>query len=217
METDQIPGTAERLLSEVVTRARGRARTRVAGVKARFPRASRRELADRLVKSFSRRAGLGGAATGALSLVSLPVGLPAGLALTLANEAELLFSLLELHEIDTSGDAGLLKLYALWAGGGLADAAKSVGLVLGAEAIAEVLAGSLPARIIARLNPALIRFVLRRLGLGWVPKAFKLWPVVGMPIGYAVDSAALRALGMAAIRTLEAAAAKPPVTAVAST
>lgn len=196
---------AAKLLEEVVIRARSRAHDRVGVLRAKYPKESRHTLGDRIVASFARRAGLGGAATGALSLLSLPVGLPAGIALTLAIEAEMLLSLLELYGIDTSGEAGRLKLYAVWAGSGLTDAAKNLGLVLGADAIAAVLAGSLPARIIARLNPALVRFVLKRLGLGWMPKALKLWPIVGAPIGYLVDSTALRTLGRSAHATIEAA------------
>jgi hypothetical protein len=209
MSEAEPSGAAARLLDEVVTRAQGRARDRVRKLRDTYPREKRKALADRLVKSFSRRAGLGGAATGALSLLSLPVGLPAGVALTLAIEAELLLSLLDLYEIDTSGDAGRVRLYALWAGSGVADAAKNVGLVVGADAVAAVLLGSLPGRIIARLNPALVRLILKRLGLGWLPRAMKLWPIVGAPLGYAIDSAALRALGVAAVSTLEGVVAKP--------
>jgi hypothetical protein len=48
-----------------------------------------------------------------------------------------------------------------------------------------------------------MRAILRRLGLGWVPRALKLWPLVGAPIGFALDRAALRALGNAALATLD--------------
>ena len=207
-------GTAERLLNDVVAGARARAQERVRDLRKRHPGENRRLLAERLVKSGARRAGLGGAATGALSLFSLPVGLPAGIALTLALEAELLLALLELYGFDTAGEAGRFKLYALWAGAGAADAAKSMGLRLGANALGRMIAGSLPARVIARLHPALVRIVLKRLGLGWLPKAMKLWPVLGAPIGYIVDSSALRALGKATIDVLES--MPPPDAAVAN-
>ncbi|HWT85666.1 MAG TPA: hypothetical protein VN177_07825, partial [Myxococcales bacterium] len=121
-------------------------------------------------------------------------------------EAELIFALLELYEVDTEGDPGRLKLYALWAGAGFADAAKSVGLRAGAGAVGRVLRGSLPARIIRRLNPALLKAILRRLGLAWIPRAAKFWPVLGAPIGFALDRAALRSLGEATLATLDDAA-----------
>jgi len=174
------------------------------------PTDSRKELAERLVKSHARRAGLGGAVTGALALVALPVGLPAGVAVTMAVEASLLLSLLELYGFPASGTRGRTRLYALWAGGGLADAARSAGLKAGADLAGRAIAGSLPARVIARLNPVLLRAILRRLGLGWVPRALKLWPVLGAPLGYIVDAAAMRALGRAAVATLESAAAARP-------
>ncbi|MGZ6126317.1 MAG: hypothetical protein ACXWLR_15220, partial [Myxococcales bacterium] len=65
---------------------------------------------------------------------------------------------------------------------------------------------SLPARIIRKLNPALLRAILRRLGLGWLPRAAKFWPVLGAPIGFALDRAALRSLGEATLATLDDAA-----------
>src|SRR5207253_516540 len=119
-------------------------------------------------------------------------------------EAELLFALLALYELPARGPAGRLRLYALWAGAGFADAAKGAGLRLGANALGRAIAGSLPARIIARLNPLLLRAILHRLGLGWLPRALKLWLLLGAPVAFALDRAALRALGSAAVETLEA-------------
>ena len=70
----------------------------------------------------------------------------------------------------------------------------------------------LPAKLVAKLHPALVKLILQRTGIGWVPKLFKLWPVVGAPIGYVIDSTAVAALGRDAIRTLEqnAASSTPP-------
>ncbi|HTO97353.1 MAG TPA: hypothetical protein VMK66_09955 [Myxococcales bacterium] len=190
-------------LDAMVEKARQRARFRVAALRLERPGQDEVTLGRHLVGSMALRAGLAGAATGTLSLVALPVGLPAGIAVSLLLEAELIFSLLELYERDTEGEQGRLKLYALWAGAGFADAAKSVGMRAGASAIARVLAGSLPVRIIRRLNPALVRAILRRLGLGWLPRAAKFWPVLGAPVGFALDRAALRALGEATLATLD--------------
>jgi len=193
-----------RWVAQLLDLARRRAAKRVDSLRARFPEASRRELGEQLVRSSSLRAGLLGAATGTLALIVLPVGLPAGVALTLLLEAELLFALIALHGLSATGSAGRLRLYALWAGGGFADAAKGAGLRLGADAVGRALSGSLPARIIARLNPVLLRAILRRLGLGWLPRALKMWPLLGAPVGFALDRAALRTLGLAALDTLEA-------------
>jgi hypothetical protein len=156
------------------------------------------------------RAGLLGAATGTLGLVALPVGLPAGIAVTLLLEAELLFTLIALYGLPTHGAPGRLRLYAVWAGAGFADAAKTAGVRLGANAVRRVLSGSLPARIIARINPVLLRAILRRLGLGWLPRALKMWPLLGAPVGFALDRAALRVLGFTALDTLDDATRSPP-------
>src|SRR5207237_3088790 len=160
-------------------------------------------LARRLIGSTALRAGLAGAATGTIALVALPLGLPAGVAISLLLEAELIFALLEVYGIDTEGEQRRLKLYALWAGAGFADAAKSVGMRAGASAVGRIRPGSLPGRITRRLNPALLKAILRRLGLGWLPRAAKLWPLLGAPIGFALDRAALRALGEATLATLD--------------
>jgi len=192
---DRLEGLAEK--------ARERARFRIAALRLEHPGEDEVSLARRLIASMSLRAGFAGAATGTLSLVALPLGLPAGIAVSLLLEAELIFSLLELYGMETEGEQGRLKLYALWAGAGFADAAKSVGLRAGATALGRVLRGSLPARIIRRLNPALLKAILRRLGLGWLPRAAKLWPVLGAPIAFALDRAALRTLGEATLATLD--------------
>ena len=152
-------------LDAIVEKARERARFRIAALRLEHPGQDEVALGRRLVASMALRAGLLGAATGTLSLVALPVGLPAGVAISLLLEAELIFALLELYGVDTEGEQGQLKLYALWAGAGFADAAKSVGLRAGATAVGRVLRGSLPGRIIRRLNPVLWKAILRRLGL----------------------------------------------------
>ena len=194
--------------TDVVEKARRRARARVAALRAEYPGEHDVDLGQRLVKSAANRAGWTGAATGTLALITLPVGLPAGIAASLFLEAELIFGLLELYGLETEGEAGRLKLYALWAGAGFADAAKTVGLRTGAKAIGRVLQESLPGQIIRRLNPALLKAILRRLGLGWVPKALKLWPLLGAPIAFVLDRAALQTLGDATLATLDDASRK---------
>src|SRR5207245_10405182 len=126
-------------------------------------------LGRALAGAMAWPAGFAGAATGTRSLVALPLGLPAGIAASLLLEAELIFALLELYGLGTEGDQGGLRLYALWAGAGFADAAKSIGMRAGATAIDRVLRGSLPGRIIRRLQPELINAILRPLGRGWPP------------------------------------------------
>jgi len=192
--------------TKVVDDARSRARGRVAALRAEHPGEHEIELGRRLIKSAANRAGWYGAATGTLALITLPVGLPAGIAVSLFLEAELIFALLELYGLETEGEAGRLKLYALWAGAGFADAAKSVGLRTGARAIGRILWESLPGQIIRKLNPVLLRAILKRLGLGWLPRALKLWPILGAPISFVLDRAALRTLGEATLATLDDAA-----------
>jgi hypothetical protein len=190
----------------IVEQARQRARFRVAALRLELPGQDEVAVGRKLVEAMALRAGFAGAATGTLALVALPLGLPAGIAVSLLLEAELIFALLELYGVDTGGDQGRLKLYALWAGAGFADAAKSVGMRAGATAMGRVLRGSLPGRIIRRLNPELVKAILRRLGLGWLPRAARFWPVLGAPVGFLLDRAALRTLGEATLATLDDAA-----------
>ena len=200
-----MPGWVEKVLAS----ARERGARTAAKLRVDHPGQTPRQLGERLVKSSAFKAGLLGAATGTLSLVALPVGLPAGVATTLFLEAELLFALLAIYGLEGAGEQGRARLAALWLGAGFADAAKSAGLKLGANAAGRALAGSLPARIIARLNPALVQAILKRLGLGWLPRAARLWPILGAPLAFVIDRAAVAALGSGALRTLDDARRNP--------
>jgi hypothetical protein len=191
------------LFDDIVEQARTKARARVAAVRVEHPGEDEVDLGRRLIRSAATRAGLWGAATGTVALVAMPVGLPAGVAISLAVEAQLVFALLDLYGLDTEGEHGRLRLYALWLGAGFADAAKSAGLRTGARALGRVLWESLPGQIIRKLNPELVKAILRRLGLGWLPRALKMWPVLGAPIAFALDRAAVRALGEATLATLD--------------
>jgi len=188
----------------VVTFARGRAKSRVASLRAAHPGESDRRLGERLERSQAWKTGLAGGVTSTVALVTLPVGLPAGIATTLALEAELLLSLLELYGLASDDEVGRARLLALWAGAGFVDAVSSVGLKSGAVALGAVLAGSLPVTIIRKLPPALVAAILKRLGLSWTTKAARLWPLLGAPVGFAVDFAATRALGRLALDQLDA-------------
>src|SRR5512140_3738616 len=95
---------------QAIETARDRAQFRVAALRLSHPGEDQVSLGRRLVESSALRAGLAGAATGSLSLVALPLGLPAGMAVALLVEAELIFALLELYELETAGEAGRLKL-----------------------------------------------------------------------------------------------------------
>src|SRR5712671_7510836 len=91
------PMEAPSWFAQVVDDARKRARGRVAALRAEYPGEHEVELGRRLIKSAANRAGWYGAATGTLALITLPVGLPAGIAVSLFLEAELIFALLELY------------------------------------------------------------------------------------------------------------------------
>lgn len=194
----------------VVRFARGRAAKRVASLLAEFPSETRRALGERLVRSQAWRTGLAGGVTSSLALFTLPVGLPAGIAATLALEAELLLALLEVYGLSTDDEVGDARLLSLWAGAGFVDAATSVGLSAGAGALGAVLAGTLPVQLVRRLPPALVSAILKRLGLSWTTKAARLWPLLGAPVGFAVDFAATRALGRLALDQLERHVAADP-------
>ncbi|HEY5676990.1 MAG TPA: hypothetical protein VIR81_09400, partial [Myxococcales bacterium] len=86
---------------QAVEKARDRAKVRVAELRVSHPNEDQVALGRRLVSSSALRAGLAGAASGSLSLIALPLGLPAAMAVTLFVEAELIFALLELYELDT--------------------------------------------------------------------------------------------------------------------
>jgi hypothetical protein len=189
--------------NQLVERSRLKARARVTALRVEHPREDEVDLGRRLIRSSATRAGLWGAATGTIALVAMPVGLPAGVAIALAVEAELIFALLELYGLETEGEQGRLRLYALWLGAGFLDAAKSAGLRMGARALGRALWESLPGQIIRRLNPVLLKAILKRLGLGWLPRALKLWPVLGAPIAFALDRAAVKTLGEATLATLD--------------
>src|SRR2546425_13241670 len=101
-------------LDAIMEHARQRARFRVAALRLEHPGQDEGALGRTLLGAMALRAGFAGAATGTLSLVALPLGLPAGIALPLLLEAGLIFALLELSGPGTAAGQGRVKLYALW-------------------------------------------------------------------------------------------------------
>src|SRR5260221_5351874 len=92
--------------ADVVENARKRGRARVAALRVEFPGEHETDLGRRLVRSAATRAGWYGAATGTLALITLPIGLPAGIAVSLLLHAELIFALLQPYGLETEGEAG---------------------------------------------------------------------------------------------------------------
>src|SRR4051812_37808129 len=91
-------------VAPLLAKARVRARRRAEELRARYPGEDPRTLGERLVRSQANRAGLAGGVTAILALVTLPVGLPAGMASALFFEAELLLALLAVYGLETGGD-----------------------------------------------------------------------------------------------------------------
>ncbi len=188
----------------LLERARERGKAKAEAVRARpgNQRRSRFELGEELVRRSALRAGLLGAATGTLALFTLPISLPR------ASRAR--SSSRRSSSSPCSRSTGSTAA-ASW--GGCASPRSGWGRSCRrrqerraarlANLLGRALAGTLPARPIARLEPALLRAILKRFGLGFVPRLFKLWPILAAPIGFVLDRAALRALGRSALDALE--------------
>jgi hypothetical protein len=154
----------------------GQARARIAELGRRYPAASKRELAQRLIDDKKQVAQTGGAVAGLLGLAAIP----ADLALVAYLQLSLVVEIAVLHGVNLKGPSGREQLLDVMgvARGDLAAAVRAVPLVA------------------SRLSKA----AMKRLGWRTVGRVV---PVVAAPVSAWLNSRDIQRMGAAALRRFD--------------
>ena len=105
-----LKGLADARISELVLKELGRSRTRIDALTARYPSASSRELANRLIDNKKGLAGMIGGVSGVFGLASVP----ADLMVMLWLELVLLVDIATVHKVNLKSERSRTELLDLF-------------------------------------------------------------------------------------------------------
>ncbi len=164
----------------------------------------REEAVRRLVATHVRLAAASGFVTGLGGIATLPVTLPAALAGLYVLATRMTAGIAHLRGYDVESDEVRSAVLVALLGSAGASALRDTGVEIGQQsAVAAV--ERLPARALAELNRRVGFRLVAKAGERGVVKLSKLIPLVGGPIGAAVDGVGCRTIAVYAMRTF------PPV------
>ena len=141
-----------------------------------------------------RLASTNGALTGLGGLVALPVTIPVGLAGHYLLGARLAAGVASLrgHDLDSEDVRTAVLLCLL--GGAAGETLKEIGVQVGTKSVASVVK-QIPGRTLIEINKKVGFRLLTKGGTTGVLNLGKMVPLVGAPIGAAVEGLACRAVG----------------------
>jgi EcsC protein family len=204
-DSDALAGLGERLVAQLVElgiHGSGPLGPAVEAAEEHLVAAQgdREEAIRRLVAAHVRLAAASGFVTGLGGIVTLPVTLPASLAGLYIIATRMTAGIAHLRGYDVETDEVRSAVLVALLGNGGAVALRDTGIDLGPGSTTAALE-RLPARVLGDLN--------KRVGLGLVTRAgergvvalTKLIPLVGGPIGAAVDGVSAKTIAGYAMRT----------------
>lgn len=162
----------------------------------------REEAVRRLVATHVRLAAVSGFATGIGGIATLPVSVPAAMAglYILATRMSAGVAYLRGYDIGTEEVRSAILVTLLGSAG--AGVLKNAGMEIGKQVTAATLQ-KIPAQVLVEINKRIGFRLVAKAGEKGVLNLAKLVPLVGGPIGAAVDGVSCRTIAAYAMRTFE--------------
>lgn len=207
MVNDRLAGIGEALIDQVVELGVNGAgplagATQIADEHLRAAGGDREEAIRRLVATHVRLAAVSGFVTGLGGIVTLPVSLPASMAglYVLSTRMSAGIAHLRGYDIRTEEVRSAILISLLGSAG--AGVLKRAGIEVGRRSTAAALQ-KVPARLLVEINKRIGYRLVTKAGEKGVVNLTKLVPLVGGPIGAAVDGIGCRTIATYALRTFE--------------
>lgn len=162
----------------------------------------REEAVRRLVATHVRLAAVSGFVTGLGGIATLPVSVPASLAGLYVVATRMSAGIAHLRGYDTGTAEVRSAILVSLLGSAGAGVLRNAGVEIGKQATAAAL-GKIPGRVLIEINKRIGFKLVTRAGEQGVVNLAKLVPLVGGPIGAAVDGVGCRTIATFAMRTFE--------------
>jgi hypothetical protein len=175
-------------------------RSYVEKLREQNPGISPDDLAAKIVSRKALKNGLVGAATGLGGLISLPLSVPADVAMSWRIQASMVYAVAQVygHTEDTTDMK--TDLYLVVAGDSAKEVLKQLGIEVGMAVTRRMIARYVTREMMTRLWKVTGERIITKAGTRTLGSAMKWVPLVGAPIGFAFDWTATRAVGRYAIR-----------------
>ncbi len=164
------------------------------------PGISTENLAKKIVRRKSIKSGFVGAVTGVGGLLTLPVSVPADLALSWKIQIFIALSIAHIygHNINTVDIK--TDIYLILAGDSAKEALKRLGIEVSKGMTKKAVEKYITREILKKIWKVVPQKIITKAGEKSLTSFIKMVPLVGAPIGFAFDWGAARAVGNMAIK-----------------
>ena len=164
------------------------------------PNITNDELAKKILNRKSFKNGLVGAALGLGGMITLPVTIPADVALSWRIEAGMAFSIAYVYGHTASTTDLKTDLYIILAGDAAKEALKRVGIEATKSVTKKAIEKYVTREVMKKIWKVLGQKIITKAGEKSLTSFMKMVPLVGAPVGFVFDWSTARVVGSFAIK-----------------
>lgn len=153
----------------------------------------------RLIATQCTKDTINGFITGIGGLITLPIALPADMAVSWIVQARMSAAIAHIYGYDITDDQVKTFVMTTLVGGAIKDALQDVGIKVG-QNLSKVLIKKIPAKVLREINKRLGIKLLSKAGSKSIIKLTKMVPVVGGFVGAGFNLASCRIVGNRAMK-----------------
>ncbi len=158
------------------------------------------ELAKKILNRKSFKSGLVGAITGLGGLITLPVSIPADLALSWRIQATMAFSIAYIYGHTQETTDLKTDLYLILAGDSAKEALKRFGIEVSKSVTKKAIDKYITRDVMVKIWKFVGQKIITKAGEKSLTSFMKMVPLVGAPVGFTFDWIATRTVGKIAIK-----------------
>ncbi|MCB9475325.1 MAG: EcsC family protein [Deltaproteobacteria bacterium] len=171
----------------------------VESIRLRYPELTADELAKKVIGKAALRTGLYGGFTGAFGAAGL-AALPSEIYYTIRLQSRMAMTVAYVYGYDISGEEIADDTLLILLGGSVQEVVRAAGIAVAKDVTKRSVQKHITRDVMKRVGKVVSRKLLTKAGEKSATSFMKLVPLVGGPVGFAVNYGSTRMMGLAAIR-----------------
>ncbi|MCB9489069.1 MAG: EcsC family protein [Deltaproteobacteria bacterium] len=172
----------------------------VESIRMRYPELTADELAKKVIGKAALRTGLFGGITGLGGLPVMMVAVPSDLYFTVRLQARMAMTVAYVYGYDITGEEIADDTLLILLGGSVQEVVRVAGIAVAKDVTKRSIQKHVTRDVMKRVGKVVSRKLLTKAGEKSATSFMKLVPLVGGPVGFAVNYGSTRMMGLAAIR-----------------
>ena len=198
--SEELVDQLEMLIERVINGDQRAVQAYVDKLRLQYPGISNAELARKIVHRKSLKCGLIGAVTSSGGLITLPFAIPVDIAGTWRFQINMVVCIAYIFGHTTQTTDLKTDMFLIMAGDSAKEALKQFGVAVSKDVTRRLVDKYVTREVMVQINKVVGRKIITKAGEKSLTSFTKMVPLVGMPVGFAFDWSATKAVGHTAIR-----------------